>query len=259
VLLDDRAAADLQVVATWLARRDLPQLVGGPTSERFDVLVLCGSAVLASVEVAARAYHAGLVGHLLVTGGRGHSTPYLAAALAGHPSPDGRDAAERPEAETLGALLRDHHGVPARDLTLELEATNCGENAELALRMLAVRLPRARRLLLVQDPTMQRRTHAGFTLHAQRRGDRLTLASFAPLVPEVRAGAATVGSTAWPDVWSTERFVSLALGEVRRLRDDEHGYGPRGAGFLPHVDVPGAVEAAAHRLTRALPAELAER
>jgi len=35
---------------------------------------------------------------------------------------------------------------------------------------------------------------------------------------------------------------------VRRLRDDEHGYGPRGAGFIDHVDVPPDVLAAARRL-----------
>ena len=32
--------------------------------------------------------------------------------------------------------------------------------------------------------------------------------------------------------------LSLLTGEIRRLRDDEHGYGPRGKGFLPHVDIP---------------------
>jgi hypothetical protein len=45
-----------------------------------------------------------------------------------------------------------------------------------------------------------------------------------------------------------ERFVSLILGEIPRLRDDERGYGPKGRGFIAHVDVPDGVLAAFSRL-----------
>ena len=41
-----------------------------------------------------------------------------------------------------------------------------------------------------------------------------------------------------------ERYLTLLLGEIPRLRDDENGYGPRGKGFLAHVDIPEEVEAA---------------
>ena len=44
--------------------------------------------------------------------------------------------------------------------------------------------------------------------------------------------------------WTPERFLSLLTGEIQRLTDDENGYGPRGRGFLPHVDIPEDVEAA---------------
>lgn len=46
---------------------------------------------------------------------------------------------------------------------------------------------------------------------------------------------------------------SLALGEIPRLRDDENGYGPRGRGFIAHVDIPEAVEAAWRRLADRCP------
>lgn len=39
-----------------------------------------------------------------------------------------------------------------------------------------------------------------------------------------------------------DRFLELILGEVPRLRDDKHGYGPEGKGFIPHVDIPNQVE-----------------
>jgi hypothetical protein len=88
---------------------------------------------------------------------------------------------------------------------------------------------------------MQRRTHAGFDHHQRRLGSRLEVVSFAPLVADPVA------------VWGHDRFVSLLLGEVSRLHDDEHGYGPRGAGFLDHVDVPEDVLAATERVAQALP------
>ena len=44
------------------------------------------------------------------------------------------------------------------------------------------------------------------------------------------------------------------LGEISRLSDDDHGYGPRGAGFIVHVDLPDDVVVAAARLRAAHPA-----
>jgi hypothetical protein len=31
------------------------------------------------------------------------------------------------------------------------------------------------------------------------------------------------------------------MGEIPRLKDDENGYGPRGKGFIGHVDIPKEV------------------
>jgi hypothetical protein len=46
------------------------------------------------------------------------------------------------------------------------------------------------------------------------------------------------------DTWPRERWISLVMGEVPRLRDDELGYGPRGRGFIAHVELPDEVAAA---------------
>ncbi|MEI5674118.1 MULTISPECIES: YdcF family protein [unclassified Nocardioides] len=219
--------ADLDRVGRYLARRD-----PGADTEPADVLVLCGSAVLASVEVAADLWRRGVVPTIVITGGVGHSTSYLRAAVA-H-TVDDVPTAGRSEAAVLGDLLA-RAGVPSDAVRLEEEATNCGENARFTLDLLG---PGPGTLLVLQDPTMQRRTHASF----EHLGARVR--SWAPLVPIAAARAG---------VWSEERFRSLVLGEVRRLRDDEHGYGPRGAGFIGHVDVPGDVLAAADRLAAAHP------
>lgn len=49
-------------------------------------------------------------------------------------------------------------------------------------------------------------------------------------------------------VWEVDRFISLLLGEIPRLRDDANGYGPAGKDFIDHVDTPQEVEAAWARL-----------
>ncbi|WEQ52803.1 hypothetical protein LV478_04460 [Komagataeibacter oboediens] len=41
---------------------------------------------------------------------------------------------------------------------------------------------------------------------------------------------------------SLERFISLVMGEIPRLRDDENGYGPKGKGFIPHIEIPHSTE-----------------
>lgn len=45
-------------------------------------------------------------------------------------------------------------------------------------------------------------------------------------------------------MWDMERYVSLLMGEVPRLTDDAAGYGPHGAGYIAHVDIPEEVQMA---------------
>jgi hypothetical protein len=241
---------DLGVLAAYLARRDLASLSPGD-APHVDVLVLCGSAVLSAVDVAASAFRAGLADRLLVTGGVGHSTAHLERAVREHPLYRGTPTAGRPESAVIADILRAHHGVPRSALLVEDRSTNCGENAELSVDLLARTRTRLRSLVLVQDPTMQRRTHECFRRSLRGAAD-VAVWSHAPFVPVVpEAPAQDVVDGAGRPAWSMRRFTSLVLGEVRRLRDDEEGYGPRGAGFIDHVDVPPDVVDAHRRLVAA--------
>lgn len=42
-------------------------------------------------------------------------------------------------------------------------------------------------------------------------------------------------------MWDMERYISLLLGEIPRLRDDENGYGLREKDSIAHVDIPQSV------------------
>lgn len=202
--------------------------------------MLCGSAVLRSLDVTAALLDAHPRARLVVTGGRGHSTPALFTAVRSWGITDDGSS----EAAVLAGLLASRHGVDPARITLEEASTHCGENAALTAPL----LPDGH-VVVVQDPTMQRRTHESF--RRALSGRAVTLASRAPFVPVVRpdGGYDDVGDRAW----TLDRFVDLVLGELRRLRDDERGYGPRGTGFIDHVDVPPEVEAAASVLAEAFP------
>ena len=45
-------------------------------------------------------------------------------------------------------------------------------------------------------------------------------------------------------MWEIDRYISLLMGEIPRLSDDENGYGPRGKDFITHVDIPDEVRKA---------------
>ena len=218
----DSVNDDLKRISDWLARRDIETLSG-----KYDLVVLCGGSVLEAVSTAAEAYQLNLAPKILITGGIGHATSYLYDKVGQR---------GRPEAAIFADILESEYDIPRESMLLETESTNCGNNASLS-RLVA---PDVNSILLIQDPTMQRRSHASFERHWSA-----TVTSFAPFIPDVR------NLTAWPEA----RFVSLIMGEIPRLRDDANGYGPNGANFIDRVDIPTDVEEAHFRLRATLDSE----
>ena len=43
-------------------------------------------------------------------------------------------------------------------------------------------------------------------------------------------------------MWDIDRYITLLMGEIPRLADDEDGYGPKGAGYIAHIDIPEDVK-----------------
>ena len=247
-----QAREDLNRIAAYLAQRDIASL-SPAAMPRVDVLVLCGSTVLAAIDIAATAFHDGLADRLLVSGGVGHSTPYLRRAVSQDPRYGDVATEARPESAIIAEILRSHHAVPGAAISIEDESTNCGENAKFSLALLTLTSSRWQSVLLLQDPTMQRRTHECFR-RSLRSAAGVRVVSYAPFVPTVSDHDATnVHDEDGRAVWSMRRFTALLLGEVSRLYDDEHGYGPKGADFIDHVNIPGDVLDAYRRLAAAHP------
>jgi uncharacterized SAM-binding protein YcdF (DUF218 family) len=217
-------AASINTLVRFCARRDVPAL--GPAMA--DVAILFGGSILAGADVFAEAMRTGVAERYLIVGGEGHTTDALRHMLG--------ETKPTTEAALFDRYLRQRYGLAA-DL-LEQESTNCGNNVTNALALLRASGVRHRRLVLVQDATMQQRMDAGFRRHAPsvkivNYAAHQTLVTDALDFDEPPAG-----------MWSVDRYVSLLMGEVPRLTDDGDGYGPSGRGFIAHVEVPAGVRRA---------------
>jgi hypothetical protein len=220
-LLPPALTGHLDAIAAWLALED-------PWPGHVDLMLLFGGSLPPTWQVAAEAVKAGEVGTLMLVGGRGHTTDALLTALGRDPQ------ASETEAELMAEWFREVHGI--EDVVLEPRSTNCGDNVTFAEQVAHRQGLRPRTIALVQDPTMQRRMDARF-----RRTWSLGGAAVNRPGPDSRHS------------WPWERWVSLVIGEVPRLRDDASGYGPRGRDFIAHVEVPDVVEVAHRALMTAHP------
>ena len=258
----DQLAHDVNELASFLGPRDVPALTpdaleGAVGMRRADVMALFGGSILAGGDVLADAVRAHVARTYVIVGGAGHTTEALRSRVRSL-CPDVAFADDAPEADVFAAYLARRHGLEA-DL-LERASTNCGNNVTYLLGLLAERGVACESLIVVQDATMQRRMEAG----VRREAPDVRVVNFATYVARVapRQGAAEHAEASLDDLqvvdpplgmWDVSRYVTLLMGEVPRLTDDEHGYGPRGRGYIAHVDVPPRVRAAWGRLREALP------
>ena len=214
----DTDGRHLDTIASWLALED-------PEPDQVDLMLLFGGSLPSGWDQAADAVRAGRVGTLMLVGGQGHTTDVLRSLLDADTGTT--------EAELMAAHLRDRHGIER--VLLEPTSTNCGNNVTLANELATRHELPPRTVALVQDPTMQRRMDAVF---------RLVWPDAIPVNRPAPDGR---------DMWPRDRWISLVMGEVPRLRDDPAGYGPRGRGFIAHIDVPDEVEFAHATLLDAHP------
>lgn len=254
--LDDQAT-DINTIGAFLALRDVPDLCADIV--KVDLIVLAGNGLPCTAHIAAEAIRGGVAPELLITGGIGHSTPRLFSALQQVPklAPWGVEVANLSEAEVFCKIVTNICHVANESVILETQSTNCGENASKTLELLAHLGKHPAKVLLIQDPSMQLRTKATFQKHLKLRGETgLEILSFAPFVPVVEVDTLPNGEgfrysrdlLAMQPLWPMEEYIGLVMGEVPRLHDTEQGYGPKGKGYIDHVDIPAPVLDAHRRL-----------
>lgn len=242
MILTPQNIEHLNTISYWLAVNN----VNSEHELHADVAILAGHAVLPGL-IGAFTRLAATNIPLLLSGGIGHSTELLKTAL--HAVQVNSEAAS--EAQLMADAALQLSTIKAEQLIIEDQSRNCGENAAFSRRNLLARDLPAQRIILIQDPLMQRRTAETFRHEWQRQGQQADFISWPVFVPqlELQEGQPVItGAVSSQGLWALDRYVSMVLGEVRRLRDDKEGYGPAGLGFIGHVDVPHAVEHAWQRL-----------
>ncbi|MBB1200726.1 YdcF family protein [Enterobacteriaceae bacterium 89] len=235
--LTDNSLRAANCVGEWLAQNDYPT---PPVNVDADLVVLAGNAVMPTIDAACRLAAENRT--LLISGGIGHSTTYLYAAISRHPRYNILRTTGRAEASILADIAHQFWNIPHERIVVEDRSTNCGENASFTRETMEKHRIACRHGIVVQDPTMQRRTMATFAHVWQGEAQAPHWHSYPGYLPVLKNGSHSVTfAEEATDVWPVDRYLSLILGELPRLLDDENGYGPRGKGFIAHVDIPTKV------------------
>ncbi|KAL4794106.1 hypothetical protein BDV19DRAFT_205599 [Aspergillus venezuelensis] len=251
---------DINLLTQYLANPQVQDLSSTPV----DCIVICASMILHQAEELFRTLqnHPSLSKALVLCGGFGHSTHFMYEAVAQHPRfsilSNDVNIDRLPEARVLETILDrffDRAAITRNgcQILVEDQSTNCGQNASFSRKVLedaGFHCPQT--CVVIQDPTMMLRTRASFQKVYEDTPSPPLVISCPILVPQMGLSKEGAVLSCQPalDValWPLDRFLLLIMGEIPRLRDDQEGYGPRGRGFIPHVDIPLEVEAAWTRL-----------
>ena len=236
---------NINTLARFLGRRDLTSLTPAALTkfqlQQVDVLVLFGGSILAGADLFAEAINNQVAKKYLIVGGAGHTTDALRQQIqAEYPQ---IQTADQPEAVIFNQYLQHKYGLQAD--YLETKSTNCGNNITYLLDLLEQQDLSSDSIILLQDATMQLRMAS--CLRKYRSTQIFNFATYQATV----AGPDLHFTEKIHGMWSMERYISLLLGEIPRLRDDQFGYGPRGKNFIAHVEIPAAVEQAFTDLSQA--------
>lgn len=255
IQLHDETRHAANLLGNWLAQQETTV---PPVLADDEVIVLAGNAALPTVDAACQ-LAAASEARLVITGGIGHSTTFLYAAVARHSRYHTLPTTGLAEATILADIAHQFWQIPRERILCETASGNCGENARFTRTLLETQGIARPRGVLIQDPTMQRRTMATFARVWRDIGGAENWRSwpgFVPVLEQGKDGAVFAGNL--EGLWAVDRYLSLLIGELPRLRDDASGYGPQGRDFIEHVEIPPGVDAAwrilcADESLRALP------
>lgn len=237
----ERMARCINTLGAFCGKRDVEALTQAALYEKYgirqaDVMVLFGGSILAGGEVLAQAMKDGVAKHYVIVGGEGHTTEALRQTM--HKAYPVIRTDGLPEARVFAEYLQRVHSLTVN--LLECNSTNCGNNITYLLELLKENGIAFESIILTQDASMQRRMEAGLRKYV---GDDVRIINFAAYDAKVivKDEQLACDGAIW-GMWDMQRYISLLLGEIPRLTDDENGYGPRGKNFIAHVEIPDDVK-----------------
>lgn len=242
-------AYDINILGDFCGKRDVATLTAGCLQKKYglkqaDVMVLFGGSIICGGDVLAEAIKNKIAKTFIIVGGAGHTTEALRQNV--HHKCPSIITQGLSEAEVFSKYLKTAYGLSAD--YLEMQSTNCGNNITYLLNLLERQQIHCKSIILCQDATMQRRMEAGLHNYIS---DRMVIINYAAYRAEVVAdGEKLVYASEIDGMWDIDRYVNLLMGEIPRLSDNGQGYGPKGKGFIAHVDIPEKVQAAFERLKK---------
>ena len=253
-------ARDINTISAFVSQQDIASL---SFTESVDCIVLCVCAVLHSAETVFETLvdNPRLTKTVVLCGGIGHSTELIHNAVAKHPQfkKIAVEIASLAEAQILLAIWETFFANRIAEsatprILVEDRSTTCATNAIEARKLLEAHgIVSLDSVIIVQDPTMVRRTVTCFERVYSDHPSPPNFVGHPVFVPRVQPKKDEALAYDNPPVdqeymWKVDRFLELIMGEIPRLRDDEHGYGPKGKDTIVHVDIPDDIEAAYERL-----------
>lgn len=204
----------INVIGQWLAQDDF----SGEVPYQADCVILAGNAVMPTIDAACKSARDQQI-PLLISGGIGHSTTFLYSAIAQHPHYNTIRTTGRAEATILADIAHQFWHIPHEKIWIEDQSTNCGENARFSIALLNQAVERVHTAIVVQDPTMQRRTMATFRRMTGDNPDAPRWLSYPGFVPQLGNNAdSVIFVNPLQGLWPVERYLSLLTGELPRLR-----------------------------------------
>lgn len=233
-------ANNINKLAEFCGKRDLNELSKAELLKRYgvscsDVLILFGGSILEGWDVAAKAMLNGIAKNLVLVGGEGHTTESLRNVIKkAYPQ---IETENKTEAALMGEYLKFKYNI--KDYYLENKSTNCGNNVTYVLQLLKENNIKAENAIIIQDSSMQHRMDAIF----RKYNTGIEIINYAAYDVKVivKDNKLVFDNPDIIGMWDMERYISLLMGEIPRLYDNENGYGPNGTGYIAHVDIPDDV------------------
>ena len=238
----NETAGYVNILGEFCGRRDVAALTSDKLTEKYgfnqaDVMVLFGGSILYGGDVLAEAMRRRVAKKYIIAGGAGHTTETLREEA--RMELPGLETAGLPEAKVFAGYLKLKYDLEPD--YLEYTSTNCGNNITYMLDLINDNHIPFRSVILCQDAAMQLRMDAGLRKHCL---DTIIINYAAYSARVMAADGKLVYEKAIRGMWDVERYISLLMGEIPRLTDGVDGYGPKGKGYIAHVEIPQGVQEA---------------
>ncbi|MGN0279230.1 MAG: ElyC/SanA/YdcF family protein [Lachnospiraceae bacterium] len=248
----EKIAKNINILGNFCGKRDIAELTTEQLLKKYgipqaDVMVLFGGSIMCGGDVLAQAMKNHIAKKYVIVGGAGHTTETLRLKM--HEKFPDMETEGLSEAEVFAKYLQHQYGL-APDF-LECKSTNCGNNITYLLDLLKENGIDFSSIIISQDATMQYRMEAGLRKYVSNDIKIINYAVY--LAKVVVENSALTYEKEICGMWDINRYISLLMGEIPRLSDDENGYGPKGKDFIVHVEIPSEVRGAFDELSRTYP------